>query len=168
MFKHCQEKYIYYKINNQYFRIPTHGKIMKIIDWGRCTFDFNGFKVENNVFSTDGMAFEHYIYPRINCLGKKIKNRFNESTDLVIFGMNVLTESGFPKSGKLHKFIKSWLTDQFGQELIMDPSSFDFYQSLDQFQNANPFKQIKHKIWNLFKINKSKIPTDKTCYQLMF
>ena len=35
MYTETTTKYLYYKYNNIYYRVPTHGKIFKIIDFGR-------------------------------------------------------------------------------------------------------------------------------------
>ena len=36
---------MYFRYKNKYFKIPTYGKITKIIDFGRATF-----KVKNQIF----------------------------------------------------------------------------------------------------------------------
>ena len=33
MFKKTEKKFLYYKFNNQYFKIPTYGYLFKIIDF---------------------------------------------------------------------------------------------------------------------------------------
>ena len=38
MYIETTTKYLYYKYNNIYYRVPTHGKIFKIIDYGRAIF----------------------------------------------------------------------------------------------------------------------------------
>ena len=35
MYSCCKTEFLYYKINNKYFKVPTYGKIFKIIDFGR-------------------------------------------------------------------------------------------------------------------------------------
>ena len=170
MFKPTKLEYLYYQIQNKYFALPTFGKIIKIIDWGRCTYDFNGFTTNNNIFFTDGNAFGHYIYPRINQSGKPSQNAYNDSGDLVIFGMSIFNEPNFAKIGVLYDFVKSWFIDKSGKFRMMDSSSFEFYQSLYLFDNANPFKQIQHEIWDRYEIPKSKIdelPPETIIYKLM-
>ena len=37
MYNTTKKEYLYYCINNTYYKIPTFGKIHKIIDFGRST-----------------------------------------------------------------------------------------------------------------------------------
>ena len=45
MYSNTETKYLYYKLNNIYYSIPTYGKIFKIIDFGRAIF-----KYKNKIF----------------------------------------------------------------------------------------------------------------------
>ena len=40
MYQSTDRPYLYYKYNNQYYKVPTYGKIFKIIDFGRSIFTF--------------------------------------------------------------------------------------------------------------------------------
>jgi hypothetical protein len=40
MYTKTDKPFLYYKYNNQYFKVPTYGKIFKIIDFGRSIFTF--------------------------------------------------------------------------------------------------------------------------------
>ena len=55
--------YIYYKYNNIYFKVPTHGYIFKIIDFGRIIFTFKNKTFFNDVYSKYGEAEGQYHYP---------------------------------------------------------------------------------------------------------
>ena len=48
MFKETPTEYLYFNFKGSYFRIPTYGKITKIIDFGRATF-----KIQNKIFFSD-------------------------------------------------------------------------------------------------------------------
>ena len=48
MYIETKEKYLYYKYNNIYYKVPTFGKIYKIIDFGRSIY-----KYKNVVFCSD-------------------------------------------------------------------------------------------------------------------
>jgi len=63
MYVETTTKYLYYKYNNIYFRVPTHGKIFKIIDFGRAIFTFHNKVFLNDVFSKYGEAGGQYSYP---------------------------------------------------------------------------------------------------------
>ena len=68
MFKKTDIEYLYFKVNKKYFKVPTFGKITKIIDFGRATFKFNNNIYFSSVFDEDGDAEGQYDYPEGNTL----------------------------------------------------------------------------------------------------
>ena len=56
MFKKTDRQYLYYKFNNIYFKIPTHGYLFKIIDFGRCIFTYHNKTFFNDTFDKHGEA----------------------------------------------------------------------------------------------------------------
>jgi len=63
MYTKTDKLYLYYKYNNIYFKIPTHGYIFKIIDFGRSIFTYKNRVFHNEVFSKYGEAEGQYDYP---------------------------------------------------------------------------------------------------------
>lgn len=45
MYSETEEEYVYYKYNKEYYRVPTYGKIWKIIDFGRAIYTFKGKRI---------------------------------------------------------------------------------------------------------------------------
>ena len=41
MYIKTERLYLYYKFNNIYYKVPTHGYLFKIIDFGRAIFKFH-------------------------------------------------------------------------------------------------------------------------------
>ena len=81
MFKNTNLEYIYFNFKGKYFKVPTFGKITKIIDFGRATFNVNDKIFFSDVFKKNGDAEGQYSYPYTNSLDKcKIKP--NKSFDL--------------------------------------------------------------------------------------
>jgi hypothetical protein len=60
MFVYTKEKYIYYKFNKKTYKVPTYGKIFKIIDFGRSIFKVNGKLICSDEFKRDGNAYGQY------------------------------------------------------------------------------------------------------------
>ena len=162
MYKNTDQKYIYYKYNNKYYRLHTYGKILKIIDWGRSTYDFNNYKGLNNVFSSDGDVFGQYIYNKINNTGKQPIYP-NPNSDLVIFGSNIIVEPTFPKKGALFNLVLGWLHNK---PSILYKNLFKIYKFSSTCNSSIPKEQIESNVFYKFLINKKMIPTNSKIYSL--
>lgn len=53
-------KYLYYRFNGEYYRVPTFGRIFKIIDFGRSIYRFRGKIMCSDSFSATGDATTQY------------------------------------------------------------------------------------------------------------
>ena len=60
MFNKTDKKVIYYKFNNIHYKVPTYGKIYKIIDFGRAIYSLNGIRYCSDSFHPKGDAFTQY------------------------------------------------------------------------------------------------------------
>jgi hypothetical protein len=54
------KKYLYYKYNNTHYKVPTFGKIYKIIDFGRAIYKFKNNFVCSDSYSETGDATSQY------------------------------------------------------------------------------------------------------------
>ena len=45
MFTKTDKKYLNYKFDGKHYRVPTYGRIYKIIDFGRAIYNFNGKQI---------------------------------------------------------------------------------------------------------------------------
>ena len=63
MYVKTDDLFLYYKYNNQYFKVPIFGKLFKIIDFGRSIFTFRKKTYMNDVFSKYGEGEGQYIHP---------------------------------------------------------------------------------------------------------
>jgi hypothetical protein len=55
-----EKKYLYYKFNNSHYKVPTFGKIYKIIDFGRAIYRFKNKFICSDSYSQDGDAATQY------------------------------------------------------------------------------------------------------------
>jgi len=60
MYVPTQKEHIYYKINGKHYKVPTCGRIFKIIDFGRAIYRFRGSVVCSSAFAPDGEAHGQY------------------------------------------------------------------------------------------------------------
>lgn len=54
------KKYLYYKYNNAHYKVPTFGKIYKIIDFGRAIYKFKNKFICSDSYSESGDATSQY------------------------------------------------------------------------------------------------------------
>ena len=60
MYNCTDKKFIYYCYKNKYYKVPTFGRIFKIIDFGRSIYKFNGKLFCSDSFQTGGDAATQY------------------------------------------------------------------------------------------------------------
>lgn len=81
MYISTDKEYLVYKYEDHYYSVPTFGKIMKIIDFGRSIYRINGVVYCSDSFSKEGDAFGQYnTEPFMN--GNKPRIDPNYSFDL--------------------------------------------------------------------------------------
>ena len=169
MYTSTKLDYLYYKFNNIYFKVPTYGKIFKIIDFGRSVFDFNKKKYFSDCFSKHGEADGQYTYPiqNIPLYNKDNTNNIpiNYSFDLCRLSttiLDALNEFSPENSDLLDKFmilLNKILSDKSG-ECIYDPDnvSFQLYIDLAKYScNGIPKNILNEDIFDIYKIKKNMI-----------
>jgi hypothetical protein len=162
MFQDTHEEYIYYEYENNCYRIPTFGKITKIIDFGRATFTHNNIIYFSDAFDENGDAGGQYDYPHNNSF-KGCKLKPNPSFDLARLSSTIIEY--FDKDTDLYKLLKTWITDKYNYFLYNDPDDFDLYKNIAKnVTNAIPMKQLKKSIFKKFTIKKDLIPKNIFVY----
>lgn len=89
MYNKTDKDYLYYKINETYYKVPTYGRIFKIIDFGRAIYKFKGQVICSDSFHTkEGDAATQYnCDPYYN--DKKPRIDPNFSFDLCRLGCSI-------------------------------------------------------------------------------
>jgi hypothetical protein len=81
MYNHTDKKFLFYCYNGKYYKVPTYGRIYKIIDFGRSIYKFDGKVFCSDSFQHGGDAATQYnIEPFFN--EKKPRLEPNFSFDL--------------------------------------------------------------------------------------
>ena len=163
MFAKTESKYLYYKYNNVYYRVPTHGYIFKIIDFGRAIFKFRNKIFMNDVFSSHGEAGGQYTYPsQIPFMIEKNKEniRPNFHFDLCRLSMTILDEINQDNYSEttllfLHKICKNKL----GISFCDMNDDFYLYKSIAKDAcNCLPREIIMNDIFKQYRIKKKLFP----------
>ena len=162
-----KEQYIYYKYKNQYFRVPTYGYIIKVIDWGRATYEFNGHGGWNEIFASDNDCFCQYYYPKINNRGKDSSMPSDYKwSDMIMVTHNMLNAWEDYRDTDLGKAMKKWISSKSG-ELDLNAFDWSIYCDIYNFEfNLEPQHIFQHKVYKNFYILKDTIPKDAKIYPL--
>jgi len=162
MFQETTEEYIYYEYENNLYKIPTFGRITKIIDFGRATFTHNNVIYFSDAFDESGDAEGQYDYPQNNSF-KGCKLKPNPSFDLARLSSTIIDY--FETDTELYKLLKTWITDKYSYFLYNDPDDFELYKNIAKnVTNAVPKKQLKKTIFKNFIIKKDTIPQNIFVY----
>lgn len=170
MYSNTETKYLYYKLNNIYYRVPTHGKIFKIIDFGRAIFKYKNKVFMNDVFSKLGEAGGQYSYPpQVDFLCNEEKEIINPNPhfDLCRLSMTILEEID-PESysDELLDFLIHMCDDNRGKNFCNMKDDFKLYMDIAKHAcNSLPREIILHNIFKDYRVKKNVFPR-KSYYTL--
>jgi len=171
MYSNTETKYLYYKLNNIYYRVPTYGKIFKIIDFGRAIFKYKNKVFMNDVFSKLGEAGGQYSYPsQVDFLCKEEKEeeiKPNPHFDLCRLSMTILEEiDPNSYSDELLDFLIHICDDNRGENFCNMKDDFKLYMDIAKHAcNSLPREIILHNIFKDYRVKKNVFPR-KSYYTL--
>ena len=174
MYKKTEIKFLYYKLNNIYFKIPTYGKIFKIIDFGRAIFTFKNKTFMNDVFSKNSEAGGQYNYPeQVHFLkemknNKNIKSNPNYHFDLCRLSMTILEELQTDKieNKNILDFLKKLCVDKNGNNFCDMNDDFSLYICIAKGAcHSLPREVLNNKLFKKYRVPKKQFPR-KSFYQL--
>lgn len=156
MYIETDQEYITYKYNNQYYRVPTYGKIFKIIDFGRAIYRFQGKTFYSDSFEYGGDAHTQYNFgPFFN--ENKPRLEPNYSFDLSRLGCSIydiLFENENIDENTtlddLQKIILKWVTDDNGKNILYKKNGEERYPNFKLYKmiartvhHCEPAEQLK-------------------------
>lgn len=141
------ESHLYYRYHDTIYKIPTYGYVVKLIDWGRSNYSFQGFQSNNLHFNMEGDCFEQFVRPYLN--GGGIRGQqlhcpvsLPNHSDYRIFAASLLKNLPEYSSTETGKFLKSILriqdggcltTKRFGWKTYVEASKRTFSVSPTMF-----------------------------------
>lgn len=165
------EEFLYYKSSDgKIWKVPTYGKIFKLIDFGRAIFSLNGQMFVSDDFRKGNDADGQYSFPPLtSCKGEDAVYP-NPSFDLARLAVS-LFEAIFPSKpadadGKrilseeedlivretvspLYNMMWLWMVDDEDRNILMEPDGserfpdFDLYKHIATFcHKAEPAEQL--------------------------
>lgn len=139
---HTNHTYLYYRLFGKTYRVPTYGKIMKIIDFGRSVYRFQDRKMMSDGFSPSGDAYTQYnTEPYYNPRKPRIEE--NPSFDLCRLGCSIYdfifdAEKEMPveKMDAFQKMVHRWCLDDEGKSVLYKKNG------RERFPNFKLYKMI--------------------------
>jgi hypothetical protein len=165
MFQETNKTHLYYQINKSFYKIPTYGKITKIIDFARGICKYNNKWIFSDVFHPEGEAAGQYDYPKNAKSLKGCKNKPNPSFDLIRLATTISERLDY--NSPVYELINKWCECDDGSNVLHKEDDFDLYIDIAQnCHNAVPREVLKDEIFAQFKCNKADIPDATHIYKL--
>lgn len=130
MYVNTDIKHLFYCFNGIYYKIPTFGKIFKLIDFGRSIYKFKGQLFCSDSFEKNGDASTQYNFePFYN--PKKRKIMPNYSFDLCRLGCSMydfILDDEDEELDELQKTVKRWCDDDNGDSILYKKNGEERYK----------------------------------------
>jgi hypothetical protein len=119
-------EHLHYKLNDTIYKVPTYGRIFKLIDFGRAIYQFNGHQFCSDSFAENGDANTQYnCEPYINPRKPRIDP--NPSFDLCRLGCSLYDFTMESESKELKALVDSWCEDDYGKNILYKSSGEERY-----------------------------------------
>lgn len=131
MYSNCKEEYLIYRFGKKLYRVPTYGRIFKIIDFGRAIYKFGDRIWCSDSFDVEGDASDQYNTEPFFKEGKKRIDP-NPSFDLCRLGCSIynFVLDIDVKVGDMDDFQKTiyrWCQDDAGKNVLYKTSGEERY-----------------------------------------
>ena len=176
MYNTTDKKYLYYCYKKKYYKVPTFGKIFKIIDFGRSIYKYNGKIFCSDSFQNGGDAATQYnTEPYFN--DKKTRLEPNYSFDLCRLACSIfdylvddLDEiKDLENCDPVKKIVVEWCLDDKGINLLYKNNGDDRYPDFKLYKmiarcvhNHTPQAQLERPEFKAFEYTKKDIPSEVT------
>ena len=166
-----EKQYLYYCYNNTYYKVPTYGKIIKIIDFGRAIYKFRGKLICSDCFKHNEDAATQYNFePYYN--DKKPQLEPNPSFDLCRLGCAFFDFfldddddfNDYDKLDELSQLVVDWCTDDNKKNILYKNNGCERYPNFKLYKmiartahNGLPHKQLEKPIFESFKTSRKHI-----------
>ena len=175
MYINTDQEFLYYKYDNKTYKVPTYGKIFKIIDFGRAIYKLNDSIFCSDSFSKDGDASTQYnCEPFFNSNRPRLEP--NTSFDLCRLGSSLFDfvmdiDDDDDELDELQKTIKRWCMDDNGKNILYKKNGQERYPSFKLYKmiartvhEHSPENQLNFDFFKQFLIEEN---GDKESYNII-
>jgi hypothetical protein len=174
MFVKTEKKFLHYLYKGVYYRVPTHGRIMKIIDFGRAIYKYRGQTMVSDSFDRAGDAATQYnCEPYMN--PKKPRLDPNPSFDLCrlacslfdYFVDDIRDAAAYAetlKESRVARMVVEWLNDDKGRNVLYKKTGDERYPDFKLYKmiartvhGAVPHEQLSKPMFAHYAIPRKQI-----------
>jgi hypothetical protein len=179
MYIPTNKKFIFYTYKKKTYKVPTFGKIYKLIDFGRAIYKFNGKVFCSDSFQTGGDAATQYnTEPYFNDKKPRLEPNFSFDLcrlacsifDYVVddFDMIKNLTSSQNTCSPLVKLIVEWCIDDNGINMLYKNNGverypdFKLYKMIARYVHKHtPHSQLERKEFNKYLVTNKAIPKNE-------
>jgi hypothetical protein len=136
MYVETDVKHLDYVYNGVKYRVPTYGKLFKIIDFGRAIYRFNGMVFCSDCYAPCGDAYSQYnCEPFFNPNLKRVDP--NPSFDLCRLACSMylmLNDDDEENTKELQKTIQRWCLDDNGKNVVLKKNGEERYPNFKLYK----------------------------------
>lgn len=141
MYANTPLKYLYYKLSDKYYKVPTYGRIFKIIDFGRSIYRYKGQLCHNDSYAPGNDAAGQYNFEPYY-VDSKPQILPNKSFDLCRLGCSMydnffdftFEEDDIPEEELLIKMIANWCKDDKGKNVLYKKNGEERYEGFKLYK----------------------------------
>ena len=176
MYIPTNKKFIYYQYKKKIYKVPTFGKIFKIIDFGRAIYKFDGKLFCSDSFQVGGDAATQYnTEPYFN--DKKLRLEPNFSFDLCRLACSIFDYiiedmddiKNINDCSPIVKLIVDWCVDDNGINVLYKNNGVERYPDFKLYKmiarcvhNHTPNAQLERPEFSKFAVSKNNVPKGET------
>lgn len=172
MYVETKKKYLYYKIAEVVYKVPTHGKIYKIIDFGRSIYTFNNHLFYSDAFNKKEDAATQYNFgPFFDEKKQEVNPNFSFDLSRLACSLYDYFDDYVIENEKdtlLTNLVKSWCTDDKGKNILYKSSGEERYPEFKLYKMISrtvhhciPEEQLKNPLFSTYIIDGNHIDTSQ-------
>ena len=169
MYVNTEQEYLYYIVNGVSYKVPTFGRIFKLIDFGRSIYKYKG-----HTFCSDSFAYGGDANTQYNCEPFMNNNKPrllpNMSFDLCRLGCSIydfLDDDDESQKDELFNTVERWCNDDTGKSVLYKKSGQERYAGFRLYRmiartvhNHTPEEQLKQPFFKQFVIESNTIDSN--------
>lgn len=174
MYTSTEKQFLYYKVDGQHYKVPTFGKIFKIIDFGRAVYKFKGELMCSDSFHPKGDAATQYNFPPYYNPKKPVIEP-NFSFDLCRLSCSIYDELVEDISlehlvtAPIFRIILDWCKDDKGRNIMYKKNGDERYPDFKLYKMISrkvhkhvPLDVLRNPYFEKYKVTKKKLGKEKT------